>query len=198
MKPRSAGHLYVRHREIHNGRHFMSKRIPILRVLALLVLFASAKAEASCGAGYEGTYPQGEIHIGTGDCDYEEIMIVVRPHPEYEPKAYPYRSECLDITNKNGKRIGFSCRKDGQSPLDSLTGYISMQMSQISSADTKTPPSPAILTPGRGRVDHAIQLLNSSGDGRWLEGRRPIEGSRETLLSRGVVVDRSMPMSSVQ
>lgn len=89
----------------------MSKRTPILLALVLLVLFASETARASCGAGYEGKFPQGEIHIGTGDCDYEEIMIVVRRRAENEPKAYPYRSECLDITEKNGKKSVFRAEK---------------------------------------------------------------------------------------
>ena len=31
--------------------------------------------------------------------------------------VYPYKSECINIFDKYGKDIGFSCRKDGRSPL---------------------------------------------------------------------------------
>lgn len=95
----------------------LSKKISIIHALALLFLFDYGKAEASCGAGYEGVLPQGQMHIGAGDCDYEEIMIVVRNQGANSSKAYPYKNECFDIIDKNGKHIGFSCRKDGQSPL---------------------------------------------------------------------------------
>ncbi len=53
-------------------------------------------------------------------------------------------------------------------------------------------PTPVGRTTGRG-PDRATQSLTCSGDGRWLEGQRPTEGSRETLLKREAVIGREFP-----
>ena len=99
--------------------NFNVKPHTMLRLLCLVSLaVASTPSNANCGGGLSGTSSFGQIYIGSGDCEFQEEMIIVSSSEEpSRNRSYRFKKECEYTFAKSGSTIGFRCREGGTSPL---------------------------------------------------------------------------------
>lgn len=96
-----------------------SVQVTVIRLMTLLLLIAIPLiTSAGCGGGLTGKAGDYEYYIGTGDCQYEQDMVMVSHQNDSMGTSHEFAPACtFSFESGNFMATGFSCAPDSKSPL---------------------------------------------------------------------------------